>query len=42
MSYITTGQVSYIHLTSLEKTILNTIPEELINTINPNSVEKYI
>ena len=42
MSYITTGQVSHIHLTSLEKTILNTIPEELINTINPNSVEKYI
>jgi len=42
MSYITTGKVSHIYLTSLEKTILNTIPEELINTINPNSVEKYI
>lgn len=42
MSYITTGKVSNIHLSGLEKTILNTIPEELINTINPNSIEKYI
>ena len=42
MSYITTGKVSTIHLSGLEKTILNTIPEELINTINPNSIEKYI
>ena len=42
MSYITTGKVSNIYLTLIEKIILNNIPEELINNINLNCVEKFI
>jgi len=40
ISYIFTGKLYITHLTALEKSILNTIPEELAQTINLNIIEK--
>ena len=40
ISYILCGKIYITHLTSLEKTILEKIPENLIQIINPNIIEK--
>lgn len=40
ISYITTGSIYISHLTSIEKQIIEKIPEYLINIINPRCIEK--
>jgi len=40
ISYITTGKIYITNLTFIEKTIIDKIPESLLQKINPNIIEK--
>jgi len=40
ISYILTGKVSIINLSTIEKQIIDKIPENLLQNINPNIIEK--
>ena len=40
ISYIFSGKIYITHLTSLEKTIIESVPEYLIQKVNPNIIEK--
>jgi hypothetical protein len=40
ISYILTGKIYITNLTSLEKCMIDKIPESLIQNINPNIIEK--